>query len=31
LLNEPFNLYTIVGGMLVIGALYIGQRKKFKT
>lgn len=30
LLNEPFNLYTLVGGVLVIGALYLGQRKKLK-
>ena len=29
LLNEPFNIFTLVGGMLVIGALYIGQRGKF--
>lgn len=28
LLDEPFNLYTLAGGLLVIGALYIGQRKK---
>ena len=28
LLDEPFNLYTLAGGMLVIGALYIGQRNK---
>jgi len=28
LLKEPFSLYTFIGGMLVMGALYIGQRKK---
>jgi len=28
LLDEPFNLYTLAGALLVIGALYIGQRKK---
>ena len=28
LLNEPFNLYTVLGGLMVMGALWIGQRKK---
>jgi drug/metabolite transporter (DMT)-like permease len=28
LLNEPFNLYTLIGGLMVMGALWIGQRKK---
>lgn len=27
LLNEPFSFYTIAGGLMVMGALYIGQRK----
>ncbi len=27
LLHEPFNLYTLAGGLMVMGALYIGQRK----
>ncbi len=27
LLDEPFSIYTILGTILVIGALYIGQRK----
>jgi drug/metabolite transporter (DMT)-like permease len=31
LLNEPFNLYTLLGGILVISALYIGQRKKLQA
>jgi drug/metabolite transporter (DMT)-like permease len=30
LLDEPFNLYTLIGGALVIGALYIGQRQKLR-
>jgi drug/metabolite transporter (DMT)-like permease len=28
LLHEPFNLYTLIGGLMVMGALWIGQRKK---
>ena len=31
LLNEPFNLYTIMGGLLVMIALYLGQIKKINT
>jgi probable blue pigment (indigoidine) exporter len=28
LLDEPFNLYTLVGGLMVMGALWIGQKRK---
>jgi probable blue pigment (indigoidine) exporter len=30
LLDEPFTWYTIVGALLVLGALWIGQRGKLK-
>lgn len=30
LLNEPITVYTIVGTLLVISGLYIGQKDKFK-
>lgn len=29
-LNEPFTWYTVVGSLLVLGALWIGQRGKLK-
>ena len=31
LLNEPFSGLTVLGTLLVLVSLYIGQRKKFKT
>lgn len=31
LLNEPFSGLTVIGTLLVLVSLYIGQRKKFKT
>jgi drug/metabolite transporter (DMT)-like permease len=30
LLDEPFTWYTVVGALLVLGALWIGQRGKLK-
>jgi drug/metabolite transporter (DMT)-like permease len=30
LINEPITLYTIVGTLLVVFGLYLGQRQKLK-